>query len=201
MAGAGNLEWACLTSSRWKSCAALRGFSLVKTRWPVLMNVRTAAPKVGEGLSGRVAASFETDNGEYFEGHMSAELTDNFAMRLAIMDRSIDGYLDNNRSQCSYPNMPTTDETIMPDLVCSGSPLRTTSVGLRYTYADYERIGSNSGNQFGPTIVDGIGAGLCLHLTPQCTVMGIYIPWLASNANNSSRCLRDGLSIGGTEAW
>ena len=65
------------------------------------VNIRTAAPKVGEGLSGRVAASFESDNGEYFEGHISGSLTDTFAVRLAIMDRSIDGYNDNNRSQCS----------------------------------------------------------------------------------------------------
>ena len=43
-----------------------------------------------------MAASFETDNGEYFEGHISGSLTDNFAMRLAFMDRSIDGYNDNN---------------------------------------------------------------------------------------------------------
>mgnify|MGYP000374437394 CR=1 FL=1 len=34
------------------------------------INVRSAAPVVGEGLSGRVAASFESDNGEYFEGHV-----------------------------------------------------------------------------------------------------------------------------------
>ena len=59
------------------------------------INVRTAAPKVGEGLSGRVAASFESDNGKYFEGYVSGSLSDNFAMRLAIMDREIDGYLDN----------------------------------------------------------------------------------------------------------
>ena len=38
------------------------------------VNIRTAAPKVGEGLNGRLAASFESDNGKYFEGHIGTSL-------------------------------------------------------------------------------------------------------------------------------
>ena len=76
------------------------------------VNIRTAAPRVGEGLTGRIAASFENDNGEYFEGHIGTSLTDNLAVRLAVMDRSIDGYNDNTAPNAANPNMPATDETI-----------------------------------------------------------------------------------------
>ena len=121
------------------------------------VNIRTAAPRIGEGLSGRVAASFETDNGEYFEGHISGSLTDNFAMRLAIMDRSIDGYNDNTSPNAANPNMPATDETIAR-IGAQWEPTDSTSVGFRYTYADFLRTGSTGTvTKFGPTIVDGIG--------------------------------------------
>ena len=76
------------------------------------VNIRTAGPKVGEGLSGRFAASFENDSGEYFEGHISNSFSDTFAMRFAMMDRSIDGYNENSAPNAARPNMPATDETI-----------------------------------------------------------------------------------------
>ena len=60
------------------------------------VNVRTAAPRVGEGVTGRVAASFESDNGRYFEGHIGTSLNDTTAIRIAAVNRQIDGYLDNS---------------------------------------------------------------------------------------------------------
>src|SRR6056300_1626644 len=67
------------------------------------INVRSAAPKVGEGLTGRLAASFESDNGQYFEGHIGTSIGDNLAVRLAVMDREIDGYNENTAPNAANP--------------------------------------------------------------------------------------------------
>lgn len=124
------------------------------------INVRSAAPEVGEGISGRIAASFENDNGEYFEGYVGGSMSDTVAWRLALMDRSIDGYLDNVALSAVYPNSPTTDETIAR-IGLQWEPSDATSVGVRLTYADYQRIGSNSVvTQFAPTLVDSTGDGV-----------------------------------------
>ena len=47
-------------------------------------------------MTGRVAASFESDNGRYFEGHIGTSLNDTTAIRIAAVNRQIDGYLDNS---------------------------------------------------------------------------------------------------------
>jgi hypothetical protein len=102
-----------------------------------------------------VAASFESDSGEYFEGHISGSLTDNFAVRLAVMDRSIDGYNKNTAPNAVNPNMPATDETIVR-FGAQWEPSETTSVALRYTYSDFLRTGSTGTvTKFGPTVVNG----------------------------------------------
>ena len=173
------------------------------------INVRSAAPKVGEGLSGRVAASFESDNGEYFEGHVSGSLSDTVAMRLSLMDRSVDGYLKNMAPNAAYTGQPSTDETIAR-VGFQWEPSESTSVGVRYTYGDYKRVGSNSVvTTFSPTLVDANGDGT--RETPYVpasngamyAVMGLAYPGFNAStyANNSSRdTYYDGLSIGGTAA-
>lgn len=172
------------------------------------INVRSAAPVVGEGLSGRVAASFETDNGEYFEGHISGSVSENVAVRLAVMDRSIDGYLDNTDLGAAYPNSPTTDETIAR-IGIQWEPSDATSVALRYSYSDYRRVGSNSVvTQFGPTLVDSTGDGIRNQpFVPSSNqlmygIMGFLYPTYGlGNPNpttNSRDVFYDGLSIGGT---
>jgi iron complex outermembrane receptor protein len=105
------------------------------------INIRTAAPKVGEGLTGRLAASFESDNGQYFEGHIGTSLGDTVAVRLAVMDREIDGYNENTAPNAANPEMPSTDETIAR-LGIQWEPSDQTSVGIRYTYSDFVRVGS-----------------------------------------------------------
>ena len=98
------------------------------------VNIRTAAPKVGEGLNGRLAASFESDNGKYFEGHIGTSLGDTLAVRLSMMDRQIDGYNENTAPNAARPEMPSTDETIAR-LGIQWEPSDQTSVGIRYTYS------------------------------------------------------------------
>ena len=159
------------------------------------VNIRTAAPKVGEGLSGRVAASFESDNGEYFEGHISGSLTDNFAVRLAVMDRTIDGYNANTAPNAANPNMPATDETIAR-FGAQWEPSESTSVGFRYTYSDFLRTGSTGTvTKFGPTIVNGAPVVPASNAA-MYAVMGIGFPGFQESITDA---YRDGLSIGGTE--
>jgi outer membrane receptor protein involved in Fe transport len=157
------------------------------------VNIRTAAPKVGEGLSGRVAASFESDNGEYFEGHISGSLTDNFAMRLAVMDRSIDGYNKNTAPNAVNSNMPATDETIVR-LGAQWEPSEATSVALRYTYSDFLRTGSTGTvTKFGPTVVNGTPLVPASNAA-MYAVMGFAYPGFQESITDA---YRDGLSIGG----
>jgi outer membrane receptor protein involved in Fe transport len=157
------------------------------------VNIRTAAPRVGEGLSGRVAASFESDNGEYFEGHISGSLTDNFAVRLAVMDRTIDGYNKNTSPNAVNPNMPATDETIVR-FGAQWEPSEATSVALRYTYSDFLRTGSTGTiTKFGPTVVNGAPLVPASNAA-MYAVMGFAYPGFQESITDANR---DGLSIGG----
>ena len=170
------------------------------------VNVRSAGPKVGEELSGRIAASFESDNGKYFEGHISGSLSDSVAVRFSLMDREIDGYLDNVAGSAAYEDSPTTDETIAR-LGIQFEPSESTSVGIRYTYADFQRIGSNSViTKFSPTLVDSTGDGVrnqpFVEPSNQLMygIMGFLYPaYGGANPNpdmGSRDVFYDGLSIG-----
>lgn len=173
------------------------------------VNVRSAAPEVGGDLTGRIAASFESDEGKYFEGHIAGSVSENVAVRFALMDREIDGYLENAAPNAAYPDQPTTDETIAR-IGLQWEPSDSTSVGLRYTYADYQRIGANSlVSTFAPSLVDTDGDGA--RDTPfvpasnlaMYGVMGIAFPGFNAStfANNNTRdTYYDGLSIGGNAA-
>ena len=161
------------------------------------VNIRTAAPRVGEGLTGRIAASFENDNGEYFEGHIGTSLTDNLAVRLAVMDRSIDGYNDNTAPNAANPNMPATDETIAR-IGIQFEPSESTTVGIRYTYADFLRTGSTGTvTKFGPTLVNGVPTVPASNAA-MYAVMGFAYPGFQESITDA---YRDGLSIGGAEVF
>ena len=104
---------------------------------------------MGEGLTGRIAASFENDNGEYFEGHIGTSLTDNLAVRLAVMDRSIDGYNDNNAPNAANPNMPQWTKPL-PELVSNGSPQ--VQCGHPLYVSDFLRTAARVRSQRCPTL-------------------------------------------------
>ena len=157
------------------------------------VNVRTAAPKVGEGLNGRLAASFESDNGQYFEGHIGTSIGDTVAVRLAVMDREIDGYNENTAPNAANPEMPSTDEMIAR-LGIQWEPSEQTSVGIRYTYSDYERVGSTG------TITQfcGLGSDCYPAAAPDSNAAMYAMMALAWPSFTSSQtdAYRDGLSVG-----
>lgn len=152
------------------------------------INVRTAAPRVGEDLSGRVAASFESDNGKYFEGHVSGSLSDTFAMRFSIMDREVDGFNKNTSPNAWGNSMPSTDETIAR-IGAQWEPSDRTSLALRYTYSDYVREGGTS------TVTQFQGLP---NVEPSNAIMyatmGVAYPSFSGSTDDA---FRDGYSIGG----
>ncbi len=152
------------------------------------VNIRTAAPKVGEGLNGRLAASFESDNGKYFEGHIGTSLGDTLAVRLSMMDRQIDGYNENTAPNAARPEMPSTDETIAR-LGIQWEPSDQTSVGIRYTYSDFLRVGSTGTVTTFQPLPNAPASNQAMY-----AMMALAWP---SFTPSESDAYRDGLSVGG----
>ncbi len=152
------------------------------------VNIRTAAPKVGEGLNGRLAASFESDNGQYFEGHIGTSLGDTVAVRLSMMDRQIDGYNENTAPNAARPEMPSTDETIAR-LGIQWEPSDQTSVGIRYTYSDFLRVGSTGTVTTFQPLPNAPASNQAMY-----AMMALAWP---SFAPSQTDAFRDGYSVGG----
>ena len=80
------------------------------------INVTSAAsPVLGGDLEGRIAISSESFDGRIYEGWLQTSITDTFALRFALKDRQLDGYLDNSLASAdngATPDGPTTDEQI-----------------------------------------------------------------------------------------
>lgn len=154
------------------------------------VNVRTAAPQVGEGLTGRLAASFESDNGKYFEGHIGTSLSDTLAIRLSGMNRTIDGYLDNSAPSALSSDAPTTDETIAR-IGVQWEPTANTSLGIRYTYSDFVREGAASTVTTFQPLPNVAGDILAL---VAYTTLPLAFPAFAPSQTDT---FRDGVSFGG----
>ncbi len=155
------------------------------------INVTTAAPKVGEGLSGRIAGSFESDNGKYFEGHVSTSLSDTLAVRLSGMKRSIDGYVKNTAPNANLSDMPTLDEQIFR-IGVQWTPSEQTNVGLRYTSAEFIREGAMATvSRFQP-LPNAPATNLAMFAT-----MAATFPNFAPSEDDA---YRDAISVGGTES-
>ena len=152
------------------------------------VNVRTAAPRVGEGVTGRVAASFESDNGRYFEGHIGTSLNDTTAIRIAAVNRQIDGYLDNSDLGAPSTDAPSTDETIAR-FGLNWEPSDDTTVAVRYTYSDYVREGGTATVATFSPLPNVAASNQAMY-----AVMGIAYPGFAGSQTDINR---DAVSIGG----
>ena len=152
------------------------------------VNVRTAAPRVGEGVTGRVAASFESDNGRYFEGHIGTSLNDTTAIRIAAVNRQIDGYLDNSDLGAPSTDAPSTDETIAR-FGLNWEPSDDTTVAVRYTYSDYVREGGTATVTTFSPLPNVAASNQAMY-----AVMGIAYPGFGASQTDINR---DAVSIGG----
>lgn len=104
------------------------------------INMITASPDVGEGLSGEIAVALESHDGQTYEGFVQGSLTDTFAARLGFKHRVTDGYIDNeflNRSEGAI------DETGFR-LTTVWQPNDNLNVTFKYSNTEFEREGSPS---------------------------------------------------------
>jgi len=107
------------------------------------INVTTAEPTMGDELSGSVAVSRESFDGEIIEGHINHSPSDNLAFRVAVKDRQDGGYMKNGFATAANganPGMPTTDESMFR-LTTVWDPTDDVSMKLTHTESDYTRVG------------------------------------------------------------
>lgn len=110
------------------------------------VNIRSASPDVGGPAAGRMAVSYESNNGRIYEGWAQASLTDTFAVRVAARDRADDGYLDNAftaEDPTVLPSAPQTDEQIFR-ISTRWEPTESTQVDLKYLKSQHDRKGATS---------------------------------------------------------
>ncbi len=159
------------------------------------INVTTAEPEMGEGFSGKVALTMETDDGELMEGHLNYSPADNLGFRFAVRDRKDGGYMDNtfaNGSNGAPSAMPTTDETIWR-FTTMWEPNESTSVKFSHGESDFIRVG-------GPGMVTTFAPEANIPASNQVmfAVMGTSFPdYAADVASGEIGAFRDGRSIGG----
>ena len=96
------------------------------------INVTTAEPEMGQdGVSGKIAVTAESNNGEMIEGNLNYSPSDNLAFRLAFRDQTDDGYMKNSFAGAPS-DMPSTDEEIWR-FTTMWNPSESTSV--KFTHA------------------------------------------------------------------
>lgn len=156
------------------------------------INVTTAEPSIGDGTSGKVALSMETDDGEMIEAHINHSPSDNLAFRFAARDRSDGGYMDNPFGNGAPSAMPTTDETTWR-FTTMWEPTENTSVKFTHSESDMVRVG-------GPGVVTTFApeANIPASNALMFGVMGtVYPTYAAGVAAGDINPFRDGRSIGG----
>ena len=157
------------------------------------INVTTAEPTIGaEGISGKIALTAETDNGEMVEGHLNYSPSDSLAFRFAFRDQKDDGYIDNSFPG-AQPAMPTTDEEIWR-FTTMWEPTDSTSVKFTHSKSEFERVG-------GPGVIHSFSpiAPIPASNALMYGVMNMVYPDYAAEvaANDGSTTFRDAVSIGG----
>ena len=157
------------------------------------INVTTAEPTIGEeGISGKIALTAETDNGEMVEGHLNYSPSDSLAFRFAFRDQKDDGYIDNSFPG-AQPGMPTTDEEIWR-FTTMWEPTDSTSVKFTHSESEFERVG-------GPGVIHSFSpiGPIPASNSLMYGVMGLAYPNYAAEvaANDGTTTFRDAVSIGG----
>jgi len=156
------------------------------------INVTTAEPTIGEGTSGKVAVSLESDDGEMFEAHINHSPSDNLAFRFAARDRSDGGYMDNPYGNGAPTAMPTTEETTWR-FTTMWEPSDNMAVKFTHAESDYVRVG-------GPGVVSTFAPNTNVPASNALmfAVMGtVYPNYAAGVAAGDVNPFRDGRSIGG----
>ncbi|MDG1485671.1 MAG: TonB-dependent receptor [Porticoccaceae bacterium] len=157
------------------------------------INVTTAEPEMGQdGVSGKIAVTAESNNGEMIEGNLNYSPSDNLAFRLAFRDQADDGYMKNSFAGAPS-DMPSTDEEIWR-FTTMWNPSESTSVKFTHGESSYERIGANS-TQTNWLPNSPVGAADTLMFA----VISQVYPTLGDeiNAGDGTTMFRDSITLGG----
>jgi outer membrane receptor protein involved in Fe transport len=104
------------------------------------VNITTASPGMGEELDGQLAASYESNEGQLYEGYLSGAVTETLAARLAFKYRETDGYADNEFLGEGEGRI----EEATYRLTLAWQPSEDLDVNFKYSNSDYERIGATT---------------------------------------------------------
>ena len=157
------------------------------------INVTTAEPEMGQdGLSGKIAVTAESNNGELIEGSLNYSPSDDLAFRLAFRDQTDDGYMSNS-FEGAPSDMPSTDEEIWR-FTTLWNPSENSSVKFTHTESSFERIGANS-TQTNWLPNNPVGDADTLMFA----VIGQVYPDLGAeiNAGDGTTMYRDSITLGG----
>ena len=159
------------------------------------INVTSASAVVGDKMSGRLSASSESNDGKIFEGVINMPITEALAVRLAIRDRSDDGYMVNGYAASGTPSMPSTDEQIWR-ISAAWEPTESTKIKFKHGESDFVRRGSTAAlSRFQPEANIAASNGLMY------AVMGIMFPSygasVVAGGNSHTDGYRDSISLGG----
>ncbi|MEP4485883.1 MAG: TonB-dependent receptor [Halioglobus sp.] len=105
------------------------------------INITSASARAGDELNGEIAASFEENGGQIYEGFVGGGLGDTLGARVAFKYRETDGYIDNVFLGEDEGAIEDTSYRVSLDWV----PTDTLGVNFKYSNSDYERTGSASG--------------------------------------------------------
>ena len=107
------------------------------------INITSASARAGDELNGEIAASFEENGGQVYEGFVGGGLGDNFGARVAFKYRETDGYIDNVFLGEDEGAIEDTSYRVSLDW----TPTDTLGVNFKYSNSDYERTGTATGTQ------------------------------------------------------
>ena len=105
------------------------------------VNITTASTNAGEEFNGEIAASFEENGGQIFEGYVGGSIGESVGARLAFRSRETDGYVDN----VFTGDTDGAIDELSYRLTLTWAPSDVLDFNFKYSNSDYERIGAASG--------------------------------------------------------
>ena len=167
------------------------------------VNITTASTDPGEELNGEIAASFEENGGQIYEGYVGGGLGDTFGARLAFKYRETDGYVENLYTGDDDGAIEETQYR----LTLTWAPTDTLDFNFKWGNGDYERTGAASGTNLylDPAARDELFPNRSAFASIAYSIMDVYFPDFGAAAgrdftvykdNGYGRSQEDGIGIG-----
>ena len=166
------------------------------------VNITSASTRAGDELNGEIAASFEENGGQIYEGYIGGSLSDSFGARLAFKYRESDGYIDNSYLGDDEGEIEETSYRITLDW----QPTDDLNVNFKYSNMDAEQFGAPSvtKNYLAPAQREIDVPNRSDFASTAYAIMDVYFPNFARDAgkdfttykdNNYGQSKADGIGI------